>query len=237
MFQASYNSEGWVGDVKAYEVSPVTGEVNMESYAWSASDELEDLNWNNRKIVTYYDDGTTRNGVPFREDNLSNDQKTFLDNDWDISGITNIINFLRGDRKSTRLNGGVFRNRTQKLGDIVHSSPLHKNGILYTGGNDGMLHAFAGSDSGAVSGGQELFAYIPNLVFPNLINLADPNYGFESHAFFVDVTPSVADMWRTDISTILVGSLGRGGKGLYAIDISGLSNETFATEITDEGEG
>ncbi|HJX34208.1 MAG TPA: PilC/PilY family type IV pilus protein, partial [Desulfatiglandales bacterium] len=236
MFQASYNSEGWIGDVKAYEVNPNTGEVNMESYAWSAADKLEALHWNDRYIVTYFDNLTIppRKGVPFREANLSNDQKTFLGNDWDTSGITNIINFLRGDMANEKKNGGVFRNRTQKLGDIVHSSPLHKNGILYTGGNDGMLHAFAGSDSGAVSGGQELFAYIPNLVFPNLINLADPNYGFESHAFFVDVTPSVADLWRADISTMLVGSLGRGGKGLYAIDISRLSNETFTTEITSE---
>jgi Tfp pilus tip-associated adhesin PilY1 len=66
MFQASYNSDGWTGDVKAYEVNTVTGEVNMESYAWSAADELETLDWNNRYIVTYYDDGTTRKGIPFR---------------------------------------------------------------------------------------------------------------------------------------------------------------------------
>jgi type IV pilus assembly protein PilY1 len=156
-----------------------------------------------------------------------------LNNTWDPSGVTNILNFLRGDSTNQKPTG-VFRARSQKLGDIVHSSPLHKNGILYTGGNDGMLHAFAADDSGSISGGQELFAYIPNLVFENLINLADPNYGYESHTFFVDVTPAAADLKRPDVYTILVGGLGKGGKGYYALNISGLSNETFSTLITSE---
>jgi type IV pilus assembly protein PilY1 len=239
MFQASYNSDGWTGDVRAYDVDDVTGEVDMETYAWSAAEELESLDWGDRLIITsYYDtEQSTQEGIPFREANLTEDQKALLENSWDESGVTSIINFLRGDSTNEEKNNGVFRSRSRKLGDIVHSSPSHVNGILYTGGNDGMLHAFAADDNGVdISGGQELFAYVPDLVFQNLINLADPNYGFESHAFFVDVTPSSAHINRTDLNltTMLAGGLGKGGKGYYALDISGLSNEDFSTTIASE---
>ena len=116
----------------------------------------------------------------------------------------------------TRLNGEAIA--SSKLGDVVHSSPVYKNGALYTGGNDGMLHAFDAAT------GEELFGYVPYLVFDNLKNLADPDY---SHKYYVDLTPSVADVsLSTGVSVMLVGGLGKGGKGYYALDISAVNPET-----------
>ena len=43
-------------------------------------------------------------------------------------------------------------------------------GVVYVGANDGMLHAFR-TDTG-----EELWAYVPSAVLPNLYKLADKQY-------------------------------------------------------------
>jgi type IV pilus assembly protein PilY1 len=118
---------------------------------------------------------------------------------------------LRGDATNEEKNGGSFRDRLNVLGDIIHSSPLFKNDVLWTGANDGMLHAFGATD------GTELFAYVPRLVFENLRELSLPSY---THKYFVDLTPTAADVTLPGVSTMLVGGLRKGGKGYYALDIS-----------------
>lgn len=94
--------------------------------------------------------------------------------------------------------------------------------ITYVGANDGMLHAFN------TNNGSELFAYVPNLVIQNLSNLTDPGY---SHRYYVDLSPAVNDAYITPTTggtnsgtkswnTILVGGLGSGGKGYYALNVT-----------------
>lgn len=115
---------------------------------------------------------------------------------------------------------------------------LHRNRsrVVYVGANDGMLHAF---DAGAWTGyewsagtGDELFAYVPSPVFPRLPDLADPKY---SHKYFVDATPRAADVFFDgDWKTVLVGALGRGGQGVYALDITnpaGVSEQTASDTV------
>ena len=212
VFQSSYHSNGWTGDVKAYQLNPETGEVAISSYMWSAADALEGLNWNSRIMATY----NGSKGTPFRLDSLTNRQKTLLDKDWivDDTRAGDRLAFLRGDTSNEEKNGGPFRNRFGALGDMVHSSPVYEKGILYVGGNDGMLHAFD------VANGSELFAYVPDLVFENLKRLTVPDY---SHTYYVDLTPAI----KTGVGlpgkneiTLLVGGLGKGGKGYFALDIS-----------------
>jgi len=232
MFQSSYDTENWTGDVNAYQVcteltgncaGKSIGDIIKSPYVWSASEKLEGLNWNTgRKIVTY--NGTDA-GKPFRWGDMTTDQQTALNNDLTL------LDYLRGDTTNEAANGGTFRDRFARLGDMVHSSPTFENGVLYAGGNNGMLHAFAAADDepyGGVVGGQELFAYVPNLVFDNLSQLADPNY---THKYFVDLTPTVKA--GVDISgvstTMLVGGLGKGGRGYYALDV------TDPTSWTSEG--
>jgi type IV pilus assembly protein PilY1 len=236
MFQSSYDTENWTGDVKAYQVcteltgncaGKSIGDIIKSPYVWSANEELGGLNWNTgRKIVTY--NGTDA-GKPFRWGDLTATQKAYLNND------SNLLDYLRGDASHEVANLGSFRDRFAKLGDMVHSSPTFENGVLYAGGNNGMLHAFAAADdepyAGAV-GGQELFAYVPNLVFDNLSQLADQNY---THKYFVDLTPTVKA--GVDISgvstTMLVGGLGKGGRGYYALDVTDPTSWTSEGAIDD----
>jgi type IV pilus assembly protein PilY1 len=211
MFQTSYFSDGWTGDVKAYQVDPVTGEVNTSAYEWAAAPLLAGKKEGKRVIATY--NGAT--GIPFQYKNLNDLQKGQLDPDWKTSDerAKNLVKFLRGDQKEELQNGGEFRTRFSILGDIVHSSPVFKHNVIYAGGNDGMLHAF-NADTG-----EELFAYVPNLVFENLEALSNPAY---QHRYFVDLTPVVSDIDYAGMSTILVGGLGKGGRGYFALDVSGI---------------
>jgi len=154
------------------------------------------------------------------------------------------INYLRGETNS------VFRDRLgHKLGDVVHSEPvyvaepklsyaslsgsegtaysvfrstyLNRIPTVYLGANDGMLHAFDAS-TGADQG-KELFAYIPSMLIPKLNSLTHKPTTTQdfNHKYFVDATPAVSDAYYASAwHSVLIGGLGGGGKGIYALDIT-----------------
>jgi type IV pilus assembly protein PilY1 len=203
-------------------------------------DALTDIN--NRFIITTNDN--TNKGVSFEWETgtskLSSSQKTLLDVDGKGQDR---VNFLRGNREKE---GGTvllpFRVRDSRQGDIVNSnvwyvgSPTsnypykgyrtftstHRNRLpmIYVGGNDGMLHGFS-----AVNGDEKI-AYIPKALYPELSKLSDPSY---SHRYYVDGSPFTGDVDIADRSdpgyvpdwrTMLVGSLGAGGKGYFILDVT-----------------
>jgi type IV pilus assembly protein PilY1 len=100
----------------------------------------------------------------------------------------------------------------------------NRSPVLYVGANDGMLHAFDATNSAA--GGTELLAYVPSEVYANLWELTKPEYGSEPpHRTFVDASPTAGDVFINtgagdDWATVLVGGLGRGGQGFFALDIT-----------------
>jgi len=230
VYQSRYVTDGWTGDVLAYNLDPTTGEVIQIPLKWSASqllDNAQALNpdyWNTGRIIATYD-GTA--GKPFRHASLSAGQQALLD--------ANMVNYLRGDHSLEEKNGGGYRNRMlmengvfvrdTMLGDIVHSSPLYHNGTIFVGANDGLLHAFDADN------GKELFAYVPNLVFTNLPLLTQPSY---SHKFYVDLTPFAQDVGTVNL---LVGGLGKGGKGYYCLDVTDLNTaDTDPLSMTTEAQ-
>ena len=95
--------------------------------------------------------------------------------------------------------------------------------MLYVGGNDGMLHAFNATT------GREIFSFIPNAVFNNLINLTSTVYN-QSHLFFVNGSPQTKDVQFSDSSwhTILVSGENAGGNSVFALDIT--NAPTFSVE-------
>ncbi len=171
-----------------------------------------------------------------------------------------LVNFLRGDRSNE---GTFFRTRKHVLGDIVSSearyvkTPLfeytdagysdYKSSTLvttrasavYVASNDGMLHAFNAET------GKELWAYVPEIVLPQLYRLADFNYS-QNHQYYVDGTPEVGDVCPSAPSTpcsgaqwktIIVGGLNRGGKGYYALDVTDPANPVLLWEFTNANMG
>ncbi len=139
------------------------------------------------------------------------------------------------------------------LGDIVNSVPVYvkkpaftyadagyaafasanaaRQGVVYTGANDGMLHAF-NADTGA-----ELWAYVPSMVMPSLYKLADLDYP-NQHQYYVDGAPTVGDVYGGGAwHTMLVGGLNKGGKGYYALDVTDPSTPKALWEFTDANLG
>jgi type IV pilus assembly protein PilY1 len=197
----SYIDDAWAGEVSAYRLNQTTGQVITEPPEWLASEKLQAKAWNTRNILTF--DGDT-SGQYFIFNDLNDTQKDKLGSD-----PKKVVEFIRG--KDPDSSG----NRANMLGDIVHASPVFIDDVVYVGANDGMLHAFKASD------GTEIFGYVPYLVFDHLKDLADPDY---DHRFYVDLTPTVKKgetlLKSSGEQAILVGGLGKGGMGYFALDIT-----------------
>ncbi|WGS87943.1 PilC/PilY family type IV pilus protein [Methylomonas sp. UP202] len=89
--------------------------------------------------------------------------------------------------------------------------------MIYAGANDGMLHGFR-ADIGNSNSGKEILAYVPAAVYANLSKLTEPSY---SHTYYVDGSPTISDAYLNGTwKTILVGGLNKGGKSIYALNIS-----------------
>ena len=118
--------------------------------------------------------------------------------------------------------------------------------MLYVGGNDGMLHGFAAFD------GQEKIAYVPKGVLPRLTLLTDPQYN-NKHKYFVDGSPMTGDIdlnggiqdpndsnfssYTPDWRTVLVGTLGLGGRGYFVLDVTNPTAVALANGTPGFAEG
>jgi type IV pilus assembly protein PilY1 len=269
LYYARFNSSNWSGQLLSKELN---SDLAIGSELWEASREL-DKRTDVRTILTH--DASTGQGVAFRGDSLPSeleqDLMTLYTNK--LSGaftsaseyIKDAVAYLRGDREGEAKNGGFFRNRGSRLGDIVNSSPVYIEGamsnwpafiepgylsyvrsvasrkpMLVVGANDGMLHGFDASN------GRELFGYIPSSLTSTeaergLHFLLDKDY---VHKYYVDSTPEVADGYvNGNWKTLAVGGLGAGGKGIYALDVTSSSytetgaSSTVLWETTLPGKG
>lgn len=207
-FNASYISGVWTGTVTARSIS--TGAV-----AWTAS--VPEFSTRRNRVFTFNGTEGAQFPTPAQVTALARGGGPA---NYEVSGENN-AKYIMGDATlEERLGTGKLRNRLSRLGDIVHSSPAYvrDTDTLYVGANDGMLHAFNAAN------GTELFAYVPNIVnFTSLASLSRPDY---AHKYFVDGPVAVSERSLTPGRNILVGTLGRGGKGLYALDVS--SPSTFS---------
>lgn len=206
-FQASFISGLWSGQLRAF---PVTVSGTSATATWNAS---AGIPTSGRKIFTF--NGSTGAAFPTAAQLVPLARSA----EPAVSGASNAA-YIAGARDQELANGGELRNRTTVLGDIVGSSPVYdaQTNTVYVGANDGMLHAFDAGD------GTEEFAYVPAaLDFSDLSTLSQPDY---EHRYFVDGPVILSRRDQTPDTSILVGTLGRGGKGLYSLDVTNPS--TFA---------
>lgn len=161
---------------------------------------------------------------------------------------SNRVNYIRGDTSNEGDASPKFRRRISIQGDIVNSViwytswpsanlPLKgyaefakaydfRTPMLYVGGNDGMLHGFSAID------GEEKIAYVPKGAIPKLRYLTSQGYD-NKHQFFVDGSPMTGDVdiantpnsndtitHTPDWRTLLVGTMGAGGKGYFVLDVT-----------------
>lgn len=195
--------------------------------------------------------------------NFSPDQKTLLTRTGTDGGPTgtvgangdNRVKFLRGARGLECPASGCtpekpFRQRWSSQGSIVNSevwyvgAPVSNyalNGypaftrtwskrkpMLYVGGNDGMLHGFTAED------GTERIAYVPRGVIRDLSKLTNPSFN-NNHQYFVDGSPMTGDVFDSAWKTLLIGTLGAGGRGYFILDVTnpGKTDSTSSSNFTE----
>lgn len=198
-YVASFNASGWFGDVYKYSVNLTTGNVDTANPIWSAREKLDAKPYTAREIFT-------KDNAAFGTSTLP----TLPSGSSGSATVPKLVSYLKGDRTDE---GTIFRERTHVLGDAVNAEPVIYNDVVYQATNDGMLHAFDAAD------GNELWAYVPSQNIPNLGKLSLATY---SHQYFVDGTPSVGT-YDTN-KTLIVGGLGAGSFGFYALDVTDPSN-------------
>ena len=155
-----------------------------------------------------------------------------------------LVNYVRGDRSNE---GGGFdwRLRPEKniLGTVVNAAPwlqlppsasyfnattfagyseyarsnLRRKKLLWAASNDGMVHGVEADN------GSPVISFVPGVLVPRLVEQIESKDGVVP---FVDGSPFTGDVrlgsdttpgaWKT----YLFGSLGRGGRAFYALDVT-----------------
>lgn len=244
-FSTSQNNE-WAGELNAFEVNPDTGALTN---AWSASSQMPLWGPLNTTVV----DGQAARQIYY------NNGGALTAFQGAISGASaSLVNYMRGDSSEEQRRGGAYRNRAAVLGDIVNSQPTYvgapnsrlyvgksfsganayagfasaaatRDDMIYVGANDGMLHAFDADT------GREVFAFMPAASISKLSRYAQPEY---EHEYSVDGLLTVADAYVSGgWKTILVGSMGRGGKSVFALDITDPESPSLLWEVSGNSIG
>lgn len=178
-----------------------------------------------------------------------------------IDGNANArLNYFRGDnnntsfRKRSSLLGDILNadpvywknglapesGKLETTFKDYQANTKEQRAMLYVGSNDGMLHGF-NATTGSVDSGKEEMAYIPLGSYYKLSLLSSPNY--TEHQYLVDgpinifslpLSNSFVDpIRRNQYRSILIGGMGAGGQGYYALDVTDAGATTGVSGFDD----
>lgn len=161
---------------------------------------------------------------------------------------TKLISWAIGANVSGELNKSTLAMRPSVHGDVIHSNPMALNYgssvVVYYGSNDGMLHAINGNQTaniGLVPPGGELWSFMPPEFFPDIKRLFDNDVD-------ISLTPAVdapvpdkpvttkpkpygvdgpITAYQSGSTAWLYASMRRGGRSLYAFDVSNAAAPTL----------
>lgn len=249
VYQARFNSTDWSGQLLAFAMDQ-QGNVSS-SPVWDAATQIP--SYDNRKLFSYdgnqgiefkWTQGLTlqqRKQIDAAHANASSSPiLNYLSGDQSQEtkqgGIYRDRNSLLGDIvHSNPLFVGIEDYAYSSLpgsegldyaGSFRSSAAYqHRKKMVYLGANDGMLHGFDALN------GKEIFAYVPSNSLLNQNILTGTDYGSTGnpHRYFVDGIMKASDAYlgikgKTQWKTVLVGSLGAGGIGIFALDITDPEN-------------
>ncbi|MGA0608737.1 pilus assembly protein [Caldimonas sp. KR1-144] len=206
VYAATYDGKGWAGDIKAYSIDKITGEI-ASSTTWSASQRLGSRT-NPRVIAT--SDGTR--GIAFTVDNLNAGKPA---DDKSLFSAAE-VNYLRGDRTGE---GTLLRKRTGLLGAVINAQPRVVDGVVYASTGEGFLHAFDAAT------GDELWAFAPAAVRDALKVTTQRTWAFRT---LLDGSPQVANV---DGKQLLLVGRGMAGAGVVALDVTDPKTITTDDEL------
>ncbi|GFE56959.1 pilus assembly protein [Geobacter sp. AOG1] len=244
-YKPIFDSTDWSGYLEAYQLDTATANRIGSTPLWEAGARLNSRTTASRVIYTA---GTPSGNK--RTDFTTTNQANIATAANFTNFSTNWISYVRGDAISG------YRTRTNKLGDIIYSSPLKyappnklytdhdyqvfrknnaaRQSLVLVGANDGMLHAFN------VDTGDEEWAFIPASLLNKLKLLRSIPY---THTNYVNGMITVGDAYIKSKNTsgtvdpsaawhsIAVCGLREGGKSYFALDITDPKNPVPLWEI------
>jgi type IV pilus assembly protein PilY1 len=269
LYSSGYSGTGWTGDVEAKKATVTAGvltKTTVWNAVTKLTTQAAGGGWDTGRVIATANCAAATLGqktctaVPFRGTAINATMQANLGTNY-----ANVVDYLRGDKSKEQGNpGGTFRVRTKILGDIVNSTVVAEGAphqgysdtynpgysafkaayasrvsVAYVGANDGMVHAFRGTETG----GDEMFAYVPHELYaggglPAEKGLAALSSIYYIHNAYVDSTPKVTDVdfaapnTTPNWHTILVGGLGKGGKAYYALDVTDPASITSETALS-----
>ncbi len=175
-----------------------------------------------RKFINYIRGDNSEDGTTFR------DRKNRL-----LGDIVNSLGVVTSHKPEVwRLLDQLEGLNPTDSGSYAYYLKNHKNNkprpILYVGANDGMFHVIDSQDA------KNIFSYVPKAVRYYLKDYASKDF---EHRFYVDGVPKMSDIkfehngrW----GRIVVGTLGAGGKGLFALDATDANQPKVLWDIEDK---
>lgn len=248
VYFSRYTTGSWNGDIISYSVNATTGAQDQSAPAWEAEKKLPA--WNARKIYVNVDGSA----VEFLYSKLNAAQQTYLNADLvdylrgdrskeaDKPGGTlrQRVGILPAFINSQLVyvgapeQGEYYKKLTFTGASDYETYVTNKQSrtpMLYIAGNNGMLHAFNAET------GEETYAFLPNSsISTKLADYAHKDYGSNQkttkpHQYILDGELTVADAYLDGAwKTILVGTQGRGGTGIFALDITNPADIKFLWE-------
>lgn len=234
-FVAGFTSGTWAGDLIASPFnSALTGVSTTPDWILSQTFAAGRANANfaNRTVLTRKGGAAAlfNNSLATASDFAVRTGQT------DAATAAENIAYLRGDRsREVGQAGGTLRRRTHPIGDIVNSSPAYAEDTktVYIGANDGMLHAINADSADTSNRGKVLFSYVPKGIdYTAMASLSATAY---EHRYFVDGQIDVTSRANQGNGrNILVAALGRGGRGVFALDVTNPTAMTTSSALWDE---
>ena len=132
--------------------------------------------------------------------------------------------------------------RAQNNYERFKNTNKNRTEVVYGAANNGILHAFKGSD------GSELWGFIPPLIVSKLPSIIDPSLNIVGKGgtiprFLLDGSPVVHDTYfdhptkSTGWYTLLMIPYGRAGAGFSMIDITDVNNPVHIYSILNDHDG
>jgi type IV pilus assembly protein PilY1 len=251
VYFSQYTSGSWNGRVYSQELDANTGLPKSGGSSWDAEQKLPA--WAQRKMRV--NAGGTLKAFEFA--NLTATQKTFLTSADMVNylrGDTSKEEPTGSFRERDGLLPAFINSQLVYVGAPTHGdyyatqSATGSSGyagyasdnktrapVLYVSGSDGMLHGFNGKT------GVETIAFLPSFsIATTLQRYTDPRYGLNDvndadwatfrHRYILDGELTVADAYLSGWKTILVGTQGRGGTGVFALDVTNPDDIKFLWE-------
>ncbi len=247
VYQAKFNTANWEGQLVAYDLKTQDHDGNVKSEQWNAADLMSR---SGRSLFSYNPSSPNKKGIEFKWKSLNKQQKAALRGNDSNKIAKKRLSWLQGSdadegslfRQRATILGDIIHSSLTYQGNYANYGYKYLKGsehttyadylkaktntrsVIYVGANDGMLHAIDAEL------GEEWFAYAPNEIYSKLATISDPKYGCKQpdclkHEYLVDGAATVGDVYIDTGSgknwhTVLVGALGLGGKGVFALDVS-----------------